>query len=254
VRLIELQRDFRAWLTRESADAVQRMGGEPVAAGLAVYLNNYRSQLLACLGETYSVLHAWLGDTAFNAAAATHIDQVPPHSWTLDAYAHGFPDTLAALYPEDPEIAELALLERALAQAFVGVDAPVLALDTLGNVDWDTAVMQLVPTLVLLPARTNATALWSAITADTTPPSAALLEHPSTVAVWRRELTPMFRTLEGQEQEALTLIAAGSSFGKLCEVLSARNDGPAVAAMAGAWLGQWLRDGMIAAVSSPQEA
>ena len=79
--LLALQRDFRGWLTAESPEAATRLGDGP---GLAVYLNTYRAQLMACLAESYPILHAWLGDAAFEGACATHIDDTPPHGWTLD--------------------------------------------------------------------------------------------------------------------------------------------------------------------------
>src|SRR5262249_32926637 len=153
---------------------------ESAAAGLSVYLNNYRRALLACLAETFAATHAWLGDTAFEGAAATHIDRVPPSSWTLDAYAQGFPATLTELYAQDPEVAELAVLERELAECFVGPDSPSVAADALGGIDWDQAMLTLVPTFRLIPARTNATALWSAINAGQQPPAAVLLTAPAT--------------------------------------------------------------------------
>jgi hypothetical protein len=247
--LLALQRDFRSWLTQESGPAAARLGGERAAAGLSVYINNYRSQLMACLAETYDTVHAWLGDAAFNAAAATHIDRVPPGSWTLDAYAQGFPATLAELHPEDPEVGELALLERALAAAFVGPDSASVAVLELEDIDWDHAVLSLVPTFALLPARTNAAGLRAAIVDGAPPPPAALLAEPGAVAVWRREFTPMFRTLEKDEAGALAQIAAGTSFGALCAQTVERHGEAAGTAAAGAWLGQWLQDGMIAAIT-----
>ncbi len=95
--LLALQRDFRDWLTAESAEAAARLEG-PGGRGLPVYLNTYRSQLLACLGETFAMARAWIGDAVFEAAAATHVDRVPPSSWTLDAYARDFPETLDMLH------------------------------------------------------------------------------------------------------------------------------------------------------------
>ena len=90
--LLDVQRSFRHWLTVESDEAATRLG-VAAAPGLAVHLNTYRSQLLSCLGETFGAVRAWLGDTAFEAAAAIHVDRVPPSSWTLDAYARDFPET-----------------------------------------------------------------------------------------------------------------------------------------------------------------
>lgn len=246
--LLALQRNFRRWLTEESQPAAQQLGGERVAAGLSVYLNNYRSQLMSSLAEAFELTHAWMGDTAFDAAAATHIDRMPPAGWTLDDYGQGFPDTLAALYPDDPEIAELAGLERGLAERFVGPDCPPLAGESLAEVDWDQAVLHLVPTFRLLPARTNAAALWSALNAGTTPPAGAMLDPPGSLALWRQEFSPCFRTLDAGEAEALERIAAGQSFGELCARLVQRHGEAEGTAMAGAWLGQWLRDGLIAAI------
>jgi hypothetical protein len=242
-----LQRDLRAWLTEESAEAAARLG-TGAAAGLSVYLNNFRSQLMACLAETFETVHTWMGDAAFEAAAATHIDRVQPCSWTLDAYAQRFPATLEALYPDDLEIGELAHLERALAEIFVGPDSLSIAAAGIGEVDWDRAVLSLVPTFALLPARTNAAAIWSAVSEGTPPPQAMLLPEPASIALWRRGFTPAFRTVDQGEAEALRKVAAGESFGALCTMLVARHGEAAAPAMAGAWLGQWLREGLIAAI------
>lgn len=251
--LLTLQRDFRTWLTTESPDAGSRL--EPgTAPGLSIYLNNYRSSLMACLAESFGTTQAWLGDEAFEAAAANHIDRLPPHSWTLDAYAHDFPKTLAARYPDDTEVADLARVEMMLGLAFVGPDADPIAPATLADVDWDTAALRFVPTLDMLSVTSNAAAIWSAIAAEQAPPSAEILPTPATVAVWRTGLTPCFRTLNDDEQDALTLMVSGMAFGALCGRLVERFGEDAGPAMAGALLGQWLQDGIVAAVVSPASA
>jgi hypothetical protein len=247
--LLALQRDFRSWLTREAVDAGARLEAAP-APGLPIYLNNYRSSLISCLAESFEITRAWLGDEAFEAAAAIHIDRLPPHSWTLDAYALDFPASLALRYPNDPEVAELARLECALSVAFVGADADAIDPATLTDVDWDMAVLRFVPTLTLLDVTTNIAAIWSAITAEEKPPAAALLPEPASIAIWRNDLTPAFRTLDTEEAGALSLMMSGLRFGDLCAVLVEQHgeqDGPA---MAGALLGQWLRDGIVRAIAS----
>ena len=243
-----IQHDFRLWLTQESAAAATRLGGVKAEPGLAVYLNTYRGQLMTALAETFPMVRAWLGAAAFDAAAARHIERVPPDSWTLDAYGRDFPDTLRLLYPQDPEVVELACLERALSAAFIGPDCAPMALEALGGTDWEQAVLRLMPSFTLLPAATNAAAIWSALTEGSPPPEAALLETPTQLAVWRVGFTPRFRSLEPAEAHALAGIAGGRSFGELCALLVEQHgaaDGPAVA---GAWLGQWLREGLVSAV------
>jgi hypothetical protein len=239
-----LQRDIRLWLTREPA-AVPASLGESCRPGLEVYLNNYRAQLLTCLAASFPVLRAWLGESAFDGAAATHIDRVPPHAWTLDDYACEFPATLAVLYPDDPLIAELAALESGLATAFVGPDANVVEPATLHIVDWDTAVIQLAPTLELLTVTTNAGALWSAINANQTPPAPARLPQVASIAIWRRRYSPAFRTLTCEEATALAQIRAGRPFADVCaKLVDGLGEEPGTQA-AGAMLSQWLIDDLI---------
>ncbi|MBU3077858.1 HvfC/BufC N-terminal domain-containing protein [Sphingomonas quercus] len=239
-----LQHGFRDWLTSESGPLAGRY-----PAGLAVYLNTYRAQLMACLSDSYPMLVAWLGEAAFAAAAATHIDGSPPHGWTLDAYALDFPVTLDGLYPEDPEVAELARLECGLGLAFVGPDAAAVDPSRLGNVDWEAAALHLAPTFRLLPATTNAAAIWSALAAGERPPPAERLPQAASIAIWRQGFTPLFRTLEAEEGEALALIRAGHGFGALCAALVERLGEEHGPARAGAFLGRWLGDGLIVDVN-----
>jgi Putative DNA-binding domain len=247
VSLAALQRDFRSWLTVEAPEAAARFG-ERAQAGLAVYLNNYRGQLIACLAESFSAVRAWLGDAAFDSAAATHVNRRPPHSWTLDAYALEFPETIDMLYPEDREVGELARLERDLGLAFVGPDAESLDRAALERIDWGGAVLELVPTFSLLTVTTNAAALWSALHAGETPPPAAVLDESATIAIWRNQLAATFRTLEPMDARALRMVKEGRTFAEICAAVTdeaGEEEGPTVA---GSLLWRWIHDGMIGCV------
>jgi hypothetical protein len=247
--LAALQRDFRSWLTVEAADAAARFG-ESAQSGLAVYLNNYRGQLMACLTEGFPAVRAWLGDAAFDAAAAAHIDRRPPHSWTLDAYAIEFPDTLDALYPEDPEVAEIARLERDLSLACVGRDGGVLSLAAMANIDWDGAILAAVATFSLLSVTTNAAAIWSAINSEQPPPAAVILDEPAVIAIWRKQYSPTFRTLDSVEARAILMVADGRTFGEICAAVVhevGEVDGPRAA---GKLMGRWIAEGMIGSIGN----
>jgi hypothetical protein len=253
MNLLTLQRGFQDWLTVEDG-SLSKECGDAVLPGLSVYLNNYRAQLLACLSESYEMVRQWLGDAAFSAAAATHIDTQPPHSWTLDDYALEFPDTLIALYPDDPEVGDLARLERALGQAFVGPDAPSLDRSTLADVDWDHAVLRPVPTFHLLQVTSNAGAIWSALSKEESPPGAETLSDPTQVAVWREEFTAAFRTLSADEAAALTMVSEGASFAAICKWQVELQGEQAGAEQVGAYLANWLADGLLAEIlSAPSE-
>ena len=242
--LLALQRDVRAWLAEGSEEAAERLGPS-ARPGLSVYQNNYRAQLVACLGESFERVHMWLGDEGFFAIVDAHIDLTPPHAWTLDAYAEGFPDTLERLFPDDPEVVELGWLDLALSEAFVGPDADPVDPALLGEVDWDNAVIRLAPTLVTKPFTTNAAAIWSALSADDMPPGAEYLDAPATMIVWRQNLVSCFRPAEPGEARALDLAREGASFGALCAALIDELGEEAGVAAAGALLGQWIGDGLI---------
>ncbi|MET0984957.1 MAG: DNA-binding domain-containing protein, partial [Steroidobacteraceae bacterium] len=200
--LLSLQRDMRAWLTTGTESAAARF--EPGArAGLGIYQNNYRAQLITCLAETFQRVQTWLGEEEFLAAAARHIDTSAPSDWTLDNYGRDFPHTLRACYPEDPEVAELAWLDRALADAFVGPDVEPVSPHSLGAIDWDPAVLQFNPTLQFAQVITNSTAIWSALSAGNVPPVLEWLPQPAAVLVWRKEFTSRFRTLDAVEERAI---------------------------------------------------
>jgi len=245
--LLAMQRDFRAWLAEESEDAALRLGAG-LRPGLSVYLNNYRAQLLACLSESFEKVRQWLGEERFLSVAAAHVDLTPPQSWTLDAYAEGFPDSLVRLFPDDPEVAEIASLELALAQAFVGEDAAALDPSTLGSVDWDNARIGIAPTVALLPVTTNAAPTWSALAAGEMPPPAERLAGTATVLVWRREQISCFRMAEPGEGEAIAQARGGASFAAICSAMTAMMGEEEGIAAAGTLLGRWIAEGIAVSI------
>lgn len=243
--LIALQRDFRAWLVDEDRAAAGRIG-EGAAAGFDVYLNNYRAQLVACLEESFAHTRAWLGADVFREAVVTHIDRVPPSSWTLDAYARDFPATLSTIFGDDPEVGELAWLECALDEAFVGRDAPPLRIDQLNEVDWERAVFRLVPTFDHREVGTNAAALWSSLDAGEMPPPAERLAERSFVIVWRHGHVSHFRSTDAEELMLLLLVRSGVPFETLCSQLVESFGEEGGVEKAGRYLARWVSDGLVA--------
>ena len=242
--LLDLQRDFGAVLRTEPDECGH--------AGIRVHQNNYRGSLLACLDDSFARTRDWIGGDAFREAARHHIERVPPSSWTLDAYPRDFPDTLRLQYPDDPEIAELAWLELALAEAFVGPDAEPLSAADAANVDWDRAVLQFTPTLDICRFTTNACALWSAMTAGERPSAVVLLDVPEIVLVWRYEQISCFRPIDAQEEWAILQARAGTPFTDLCAALVDLHGGEDGVAVAGRLLGRWLADGLLTGITGTE--
>lgn len=246
--LAALQQDFSAFL-REGDSAVEQHISARGQRGLAVYHYAFRANLTSCLRSNFEKTHAWLGDDAFDAAAATHIASHSPKSWTLAAYGQGFDQTLLALYPNDPEVSELAWLDWSLRRAFDGPDASELDRQALASVDWDQAVLTLVPTLADCAIVTNVAEIWNAMATGEKPPAARRLDLAAALIVWREGLSPRFKAISEVERTAVSLARSGLPFGALCaEIAGFFPDEVAAAGFAGAMLGRWIAEGVLVAV------
>ena len=242
--LLILQRAFRAYLRDEPTDLPGLVRPE-VAGGLNVYHHAFQARLCAALRDSFERTHDWLGDQAFDAAAALHVKDVPPSSWSLGHYGDGFAARLDKIYPGDPEVGEIAELDWALRRAFDASDAEPIGPEQLCNVDWNSATIELSPSLKLLKVKTNAAALWAAMSAGETPPPARRLPRPASIRVWRQGLSPHFATINQVEARALAMISQRVTFPAMCEAMASK----AEIAELGELLGEWVRDGLIVGIS-----
>jgi hypothetical protein len=248
MKLADLQRDFGTWLVAPDHALAQRLGPD---ARLAVYQNNYRSQLAGCLEHSFPLLRSWMGEDAFLGMAVRHIDTCPPRGWTLDAYADGFQQTLEQAYASHPDLHELAWIEHALNTSFVAADAAPVTADQLATLDWDEAVLRLTPSLQLRAATTNAEAIWSALWEQRPPPEGAMLAEPGGLVVWRRGHTAVLRHTEALEYAALRQLREDGSFAALCDWLADCLGDEAGIAQAGALLAHWLGAELITGIDMP---
>jgi hypothetical protein len=227
------------------------------AAALEVYRNNYRSSLVEALASTFERTQRWVGEDSFRRAAAHHVIAHPPGSWTIDAVGEGFDATLAELFANDPEVAELAALEWAMHRAFVAGDAasltaPDFAAQTAGfsEEDWGELGFAVTPGARLLTVRHDVGALWNALKDEDFAAPDIGLAAPHALLVWREGLRPVFRLMDEADGAALALALRGDDFGEICAALVDRLGDDAGTARAGALLGQWLQDGLIAGLKA----
>ncbi len=245
MKLSMLQRDFRDRLVASSNEATLPHLDAKAAAGLDVYQNNYRAQLVGCLELSFPQLRTWLGREAFLDAAIAHIDHHPPHAWTLDAYGIDFDETLQARFPHNPDIHELAWIEWALSESFVAADAIRMSSEELQAVDWDTARICLHPSLRQRTATTNSETIWTALQDGAEPPESEMLQAPGGLIVWRREFTCRLRLVDTIEHEALLSLRDDDRFTTWCDALVDRLGEEAGIATAGQLLADWLAAGIV---------
>jgi Putative DNA-binding domain len=250
MNLLAVQRGMRDHLIGGAEEIKEQIRGD-APARLAVYHHAYRAQLLDSLRDTFERVWAWLGDAGFEAAARGYIESHPPRSWTLSDYGDDFDRILAGLYPDEREVAELAWLDWSLRRAFDGRDATPVTAGALSDIDWDRAILCIVPTLRIRSISTNSAAIWTALSEKNAPPAAARLHAPTALRVWRKEFSPHFRAVDSIEQHALLMACDGASFAAICAAIADRTEPARAPEVAGSLLAGWLQDGLIVAVENP---
>lgn len=251
--LVELQREFCAHILGDKAPDEARFGKD-AEIRVGIYRNAYRARLMDCLRASFEKTWSWIGDEAFEMAARQHAILNPPHSWTLDDYGTGFEVTLATLFPNDPEIAELAWLEWAMQRAFASVDEMPLSVaaaqaQIAESGDMDGIRLYFIQSLRTSVVRTNCTEIWQAIADDVQPPPSVNLADDQYLRVWRKGLSPHFRICQRGEMAALSMMQDGVTFGTLCTNLAAKDGHEAAVSQAGTFLGAWLADGLVGGLS-----
>lgn len=222
--LAQLQTEFQHALLADRALAPDRLSARSVAQ-FGVYRVAYRARLRAALRDNYEVLPRVMGDDAFDALANAYIDLHPSRHYSLRWYgAH-----LVEHMVQNPSLVDhtalidLAQMERALRHAFDAANAPPLQPSELGSLraeQWDTLVLALHPSVQLLSLQWAVGPIWHAVQsgADELPAPPAL-EH--TLMVWRQDLHTQWKSLEPSLAVMVQGIAAGKTFGALCESLAA---------------------------------
>ena len=90
-----------------------------------VYRHAYVARLAEVLADDYEQLHAYLGDAGFAKFAKSYIAAHPSDRKSARDFGRHVPEFLKADagFAKHPELAEIARLEKALADAFDGPDA-----------------------------------------------------------------------------------------------------------------------------------
>lgn len=257
--LARLQDTFLACLHDDDAPLPSGLDATR-AAGMAVYRNGYRARLLDVLADSFARTARLVGEGAFHQAAAHHLIAHPPSAWTIDRAGEGFADTCAALFANDPDVAELAWLEWAMQNAFTAADeAPLThagfaaAAAELDAADWEGLILDPIAGTALRPVTHDLPSLWRSLADDADQPIVERLEARQWLLVWREGEEAVFALLPDHEGEALNAALQGASFGDICTHLAERIAPEEAAAAAGAILNHWLELGLIGAVRTTMQ-
>ncbi len=217
---------------------------------LGVYRHGYAARLIGIVRHEHPGLVAYLGDDLADEVIAAYLAEHPSQSTNARWVPNGLPEYLATavLTAEQPEIAELALLERALNDAFDAEDAAVLELSGLAAIppeQWVDLAFVAHASARRLNFATNAHAIWGALNREEAPPAPARFDPPEPLLVWRREMTSMVRVLSREEAMLWDEAARGVAFGALCEMAAVYDDPDNAALRVAGYLQGWILGGAL---------
>lgn len=221
-----------------------------------VYRNAYVARLAEILGEDYEQVHAYLGDRAFAHLVRAYIAANPSDARSARWFGRHMPSFIAKskTFADQPEVAELAALEKALADAFDGQDAEPLRLPDLAALPpeaWPALELKPHPTAIRLAFTTNAAEIFTALKNGTPPPKPARLPAPQALLVWRQHFTARFKPLAAEEAMMWDEAAKGVRFSVLCEMVATFGGEDAAELRAASYLKGWIDAGMLAGFAVP---
>jgi len=219
----------------------------------AVYRHAYSARLVEAMRSEHELLHAYLGDEAFDQMARAYIASHPSQNANLRWFSTALPDFLRSTKPYrgHPVISELAALEKALNDAFDAQDCEVLTLAAMAGFvpeRWNDLRFRPHPSAARLDLSTNASTIWLALKSEETPPEAGAPAEPCRLLIWRQDVTPMFRELAPEEAMMWDEAASGIPFGVLCSMLATYDDPDGAAARGAGYLHSWITAGLLAGV------
>jgi hypothetical protein len=229
-------------------DADERL----TAAGrAAIYADMYFLRLQEVLREMFPRLRALLGDDHFAGLCTDYLDACPSQHPSLRFLG----DRLAAFLvgpaerrPRSPRLpawaADLAALEWARYDVFDDADAPLwttAGLQKLPPTAFATLPLRLAPAHRRVPVAHAIEDVWRALHRQLPPGEAR--PRPGQLLVWRQDKLVFHRRPDPLEAALLDQLAAGTSFGAVCEQIADRSPDPAQAAFT--LLARWAADGLL---------
>lgn len=214
--LLDLQRSFAAGLRGQAtdADAWAEGDGIPAAARLRLYRNNVRAAFERALEATYPVLRERVGQDYFRQLVHFYRQAHPPAAGDLHESGRHYPAFLRAHLTGGcyAWLADLAMLEWAVAEAGVAAEAAVASAAALAGLDPEAIAgvrLRFVPSLQRVSAAVPVLDVWRANQPGADRAPVDLDTGPQFVLVHRGVDGVQLRGLEAAEFSFVAALADG---------------------------------------------
>ena len=217
-------------------------------ARVDIYANMYFYRILDALKEDFPATLAVLGDENFHNLVTGYLLEHPPTDPSITHSGSHLADYLRdhPMRDDVPFVADLAKLERATVEVFLGPDAATLepgALRAVAVEDWPAMKLKLHPSAQILSLDWRVSDLLQAVE-DHRPWNPANQDAVK-VLVWRTNARVFHRDLDPMEANALEAAAHNATFAEICDIVAATAaDQDPVAAM-NQMLSRWLSDNLL---------
>ena len=210
-----------------------------------IYSDMYLFRLVAALREDYPLLARLVGDDEFFSLAKAYARAHPSRHPSLARLGVHLPAFLRGRAVARGDLADLAALEWARAEAFVAPDEEPLGEDALRSLGEDAASarLRLVPSVRLLPLEHDVAALWADLEASRAPGPPR--RSPISLLVWRKGFEVFHTVVSPEELSALSAVQRGATLGEACAAFATLPD-PAGAALEA--IASWSGEGLLAGI------
>ena len=250
--LRKLQQDFASYLTDSTTaiiDKVVGQGNVDKTTRLNIYQNAYNIRLKSCIETDHEILGLYLGDDLFDQMVNGYIKNYPSHYSSLRQFGDELPRYLSQNEPfnSHPIIAEIALFERELMNAFDAADSMTSTekeLKDLSAGQWPEMLLDFHPSVRVFETHWNSVECWQALKNETTPPEA--LEQQAYWIIWRdKDRLTQYRNLGVDGFVLYQCFRDQYSFADACDLLKEHLPEDQIGLASVSHLQAWFNLGMI---------
>ena len=217
-------------------------------ARVDIYANMYFYRILDALKEDFPATLAVLGDENFHNLVTGYLLEYPPTDPSITHSGGHLADYLRdhPMRERAPFIADLAKLERATVEVFLGPDAPALDPESLRAIaieDWPAMKLKLHSSAQILSLDWRVSDLLRAVEEHRpwNPPNQDAVK----VLVWRTNARVFHRDLDPTEANALEAAAHNATFGEICDLVAATPGSQDPIATMNQFLSRWLSNRLL---------